>query len=276
MSDPNVVVEEEVEDLPFEDEADPEWDNLTWGKDSDNDADEDENEGKSDEADQPEADKAEEQAETETQESTEADETDQWIELKYMDEAPRKVGKEEAKTLAQKGLDYDRIRQERDSLKGDLPRYQEMESFLKEMQGDFDSIEEFMADTRARIKADAEGISYEDALAEVKAKTTKPATTITKSEDDINIDGFLSEYKDVKAEDIPASVWADVRETGDLLVSYRKYDESKKSDRIAELEREIETLKNNMKNKSRSAGSSKSSGASSGKSLIASLWDNGE
>lgn len=273
MSDPNVEVEEEVNDLPYDPEADPEWDNLSWGKDNADGEDEGEPEGESEEADQHEADEAEKQTETETTEGAEADDADQWIELKYMDEAPRKVGKEEAKTLAQKGLDYDRIRQERDSLKGDLPRYQEMEKFLKEMQGDFDSVEEFMADTRARIKADAEGISYEDALAQVNA-THKPVPQ--QNNNDLNVDAFIKEYPNVKAEDIPASVWARVRDTGDLLSAYKEYDFGMKADRIKELEQEIETLKNNIKNQARSTGSSKSSGASSGKSLIASLWEDGD
>jgi hypothetical protein len=274
MEDNNAEIIEEYDEPSYDPtEADDGWDDVKWGADDEVEDDKaEDSKDESEDADQHEADETEKQAETETEAGAEAEDADQWIELKHMDDEPRKVGKEEAKALAQKGLDYDRIRQERDDLKTKLPRYEAMEAFLKEMQGDFDSIEDFMDDTRARIKADAEGLSYDDALAKVKA--AKPAAEQPVSgEDNINVDGFLRKFPDVKAEEIPASVWADVKVTNDLAASYEKYDNSRKQDRIAELEREIETLKNNQKNANRSTGSSKSSGASSGKSLIASMWD---
>ena len=266
-----VETEEEYFELPYDPDADPEWDAVTWG-----DSDDEEEETSKDEtetADQPDPEQSETPAEPEAQNTEEAEDADQWLELKHMDDEPRKVSKEEAKALAQKGLDYDRIREERDNLKSSLPKYQEMEKFLKEMQGDFESIEEFMDDTRARVKADAEGISYNDALEQVRAAKA-PAPEQHTDDSGINVDGFLKQFPDVKAEDIPASVWADVNVTGDLRASYEKYDTNKKNDRLAELEREIETLKNNQKNANRSTGSSKSSGTSSGKSLIASMWEN--
>ena len=269
--------EDEVSVDPYDD--DEEWNNVTWGKDDEDESIEPEDKSQDnpeteseDEEDQPESkDDENDDAEPEAEPDAEAENADQWIELKHMDDEPRKVSKEEAKALAQKGLDYDRIRQERDSLKSNLPRYEAMEEFLKEMQGDFDSIEDFMDDTRARIMSDAEGISYNDALEKVKTKhKPEPAKD---TDNGLDVDAFVTAYPDVKAEDIPASVWARVRQTGDLVGAYKEYDEEKKSDRIAELEREVETLKNNNKNKNRSTGSSKSSGASGNKSLIASMWD---
>ena len=273
MEDENIYEEEYDEPSVDPTEVDDDWDNVKWSEDEsvENASEEQKPEGGEEEADQPEA---ETPAEPEAEDKSEADDADQWIELKHLDDAPRKVSKEEAKTLAQKGLDYDRIRQERDDLKSKLPQYEEMEKFLKEMQGDFESLEDFMDDTRARVRSDAEGISYEDALAAVKSARKQPEQPAKKDPNDINVDAFLQKYPTVKAEDIPESVWADVRSTGDLLLSYEKYDTEKKNDRIAELEREIETLKNNKKNTDRSTGSSKSSGATSSKSLIASLWDN--
>lgn len=277
MEDERTEITEEENDLPFDaEEADPEWDDIKWGSDTSDTGDESADE--SEEADQPEEDKSEEEtpAESEKEPEPDAEDADQWLELKHMDDEPRKVSKEEAKALAQKGLDYDRIRQERDDLKAKLPRYEEMEKFLQEMQGDFATLEDFMDDTRARVRADAEGISYDDALAAVKS-SRKPAEPQPKDDGDrINVNGFVAKYPTVKAEEIPESVWADVRSTGDLLVSYEKYDNNRKADRIAELEKEIETLKNNKKNADRSTGSSRSSGASNSKSLIASLWDDGD
>ena len=265
--------EEEASVFSYDDD---DWGDIEWGSDEGEvlieNFGEQELQDESEETDQSDEDESSE-AEPETESNDEADDTDQWITLKHMDDEPRKVSKEEATILAQKGLDYDRIREERDNLKADLPRYQEMEKFLQEMQGDFDSIEEFMEDTRARVLADAEGLSYDEALERVHSAQKKTAEQ--KSESDLNIDAFIAKYPNVKAEEIPPSVWAEVRETGDLVSAYEKYDSDKKKDRIAELEQEVETLRQNLKNKSRSAGSSKSSGASNAKSLIDILWDDG-
>ena len=250
---------------------DDDWDDVQWGEaEEDEPVSGDDSDSAEEEADQPESEEADKPAEQKDESAAEAEDADQGLELKYMDET-KKVGKEEAKSLAQKGMDYDRIREERDSLKGDLPRYKEMEAFLKEMQGDFDTIEDFMADTRARIKADAEGISYDEALAAVKKPVQETKTS--ENDDDINVDGFMSRFPNVQAADIPQEVWADVRETHDLAASYEKYDNNRKNDRIAELEKELEILKNNKKNADRSTGSSRSSGANSGKSLYDLLWD---
>lgn len=281
MDENTAEVMEDFEDEPSVDpyDNDDDWNNVTWGKDDEDESVESEDKSDSEaepeeEADQPESeDKPAEDAETEQESDTEVEDADQWLELKHLDDEPRKVSKEEAKALAQKGLDYDRIRQERDTLKSNLPRYEAMEEFLKEMQGDFDSIEEFMDDTRARIMADADGISYNEALEQVKAKHKPEPAKPEPSDNGLDVDAFVSAYPDVKAEDIPASVWARVKETGDLVGAYKEYETSKKNDRIAELEKEIATLKKNKKNSDRSTGSSKSSGVSGNKSLIASLWD---
>lgn len=263
-----------------DDDEDEGWDKVTWGKDGDDESfgDEESETGGSDEADQPEDGKPEEKpAETEeAKPEADAQDADQWLELKHMDDPVRKVSKKEAQELAQKGLDYDRIRQERDDLKQNASRYGEMEEFLKEMQGDFPSIEEFMDDTRARIKAEQEGISYDDALSKVKSARTAAKAPAPAENKPSPVEEFIQRFPNVKAEEIPESVWAEVRQTGDLVGAYVKHKESEQASRIKALEDEIETLKQNAKNAARSAGSSRSSGNKSGKSTIAELWDNDE
>lgn len=283
--EPEVIEQPEAEpevfedsDLPYDpDEADEEWDNVKWVDDGedDNGGEEESDDSNPAEADQPEAGQAvENQAETGTDkpEATEQD-ADQWLELRHMDDPVRKVSKDEARELAQKGLDYDRIRQERDTLKANSTRYAEMEKFLKEMQGDFASIEDFMDDTRARVKAEQEGIPFDDAMRAVKEART-PREAPVQQPQVSPVDAFIAKYPNVKADDIPASVWNEVGRTGDLLGAYERYKADETSSRIKQLEQEIATLKNNNKNASRSAGSSKTSGGAQTKSLIASLWDN--
>ena len=280
--------ETEVEDFEFgADEAEEDgWKDIDWSnvsEEADEPNDSDSAEDDSGDADQP-AEESEPEAEGKEQAKTEpadvseneekAEDADQYLELKHLDEV-RKVNKEQAKELAQKGLDYDRVRSERDTMKSDYQTLKSYEAFLNELKGDFPSIEALMNDTRARLLSDKEGISYADAMA--KVQNAKPATQKAApnkaTEGNDAVQKFVEKYPHVKAEEIPQSVWDEVRETGDLVSAYGKYENSKKDDEIASLRKEIEVLKQNSKNERRSAGSSGSSGKTGAKSMIQSMWE---
>ena len=111
-------------------------------------------------------------------------------------------------------MNYDKILGERDSLKASLPRYQAMEAFLEEIKGEHASIEDLMDHTRAEI-LERNGMSREAAIAEAKGKRT-PA-----KQERNTVDEFVARYPNVKAEDIPQSVWDETRVTGDLMPSMR-------------------------------------------------------
>lgn len=277
-------VESQIEGAETEVEADEDGWPTEW---TDAAEESDDNEGETVEeepkADQPtEEPKAEETKDagkpTETEPEQKAEEEDQFLELKHMDEV-RKVSREEAKTLAQKGLDYDRIRGERDAMQKDYAQLKKYEGFLNELKGDFPSIEAMMTDTRARMLAEKEGISYSDAVAKVGVmqQGAQPQQQTQAQQEQIKVpavDQFVQKYPGVKAEEIPQAVWDEVKRTGDLVGAYENYQNTKaKDDKIKSLELEIETLKQNAKNAARSTGSASSSGKTSGKSLIQQLWD---
>ena len=267
----------EIETEPV-DPDDEGWADVTWGDASDEDSEDElaepEDEDKSVEPEKPseEADKSEES------EPEQADDADEYLEVKFLHET-RKVSKEEAKTLVQKGLNYDHVVEERDTMRADYDKLKGYENFLNELKGEFPTVEALIDDTRARMLADKEGISYADAMAKVKnmypeqpAKPEKPSGNQTMGDDAVQ--KFVAKYPNVKAEDIPAEVWDEVRETGDLLGAYEKNVAFKERDnRIAALEAEIKTLKQNSKNAARSAGSASSSGNTSAKSKIQQLWE---
>lgn len=221
-----------------------------------------------------------EPVETEETEPTEAEQpkddgADQYLELKHLGEV-KKVTKDEATVLAQKGMDYDRIHGKLDEANTELAKLKGYESFLKELQGDFASIEDLMNDTRARVKADKEGISYEDALAKVKEankpkEEPAPQPTITKESvfeqmAQESITAFLQKYPTVKADKIPKEVWDDMQLTHNLVASYERYTAMQK------LAQENETLRKNAENKARSIGSMKSSGSKSQRDEIDEMW----
>lgn len=217
---------------------------------------------------------AEETEPTETEQPKD-DGADQYLELKHLGEV-KKVTKDEATVLAQKGMDYDRIHGKLDEANTELAKLKGYESFLKELQGDFASIEDLMNDTRARVKADKEGISYEDALAKVKEankpkEEPAPQPTITKESvfeqmAQESITAFLQKYPTVKADTIPKEVWDDMQLTHNLVASYERYTAMQK------IAQENETLRKNAENKARSIGSMKSSGSKSQRDEIDEMW----
>lgn len=278
------AVESQIEGAETETETDEDgWPTEWTDAVEEDDGDEGETDEVTTEADQPtEEPKAEETKDadkpTETEPEQKAEEADQFLELKHMDEV-RKVSREEAKTLAQKGLDYDRIRGERDAMQKDYAQLKKYENFLNELKGDFPSIDAMMTDTRARMLAEKEGISYADAVAKVGVmqQGSQPQQQTQAQPGQLKVpavDQFVQKYPGVKAEEIPQTVWDEVKRTGDLVGAYENYQNTKvKDEKIKNLELEIETLKQNQKNAARSTGSASSSGKTSGKSLIQQLWD---
>ena len=215
------------------------------------------------EADQPtqEPDQTEETEPTEAEQSSEPD-TDQYLELKHFDEV-KKVNKEEAKVLAQKGMDYDRIRGKLEEANAVNARLQKYEEFLNELKGGFASIDDLMNDTRARLIADKEGITREQALERVKSANQQKEQAQQQAQFNRNavyeemrresLTAFLAAFPGVKAADIPQEVWDDMKTTNNLVASYAKYQAKKLADENA-------VLKKNAENKARSTGSMKSAG----------------
>jgi len=129
---------------------------------------------------------------------------------------------DEVLVYANKGMDYDGMRQDRDRLR----------DFLKEMAAPLNlSVEELIDNTRARMliqqkKEAGEELSEMEALtiiqrnraekqAEAQATDEKAASEAAKAQ---MIRAFVDEFPDVKATDIPADVWAECNRTGDLTV----------------------------------------------------------
>ena len=262
MTNVSEVVEEAApaEETFDESVSDAEFDAM-WDDDDSND--EVFAEPESEEADQP----SEESAETEETEPTEAEQssatdTDQYLELKHFDEV-KKVTKEEAKVLAQKGMDYDRIRGKLDEANGTLARLQKYEDFLNELKGGFETIDDLMNDTRARLIADKEGITRDQALERVRSANQMKEQAQQQAQLDRNavyeqirresLTAFLQAFPGVKAADIPQEVWDDMKVTNNLVASYAKYEAKKLKDENA-------VLKKNAENKARSTGSMKSAG----------------
>lgn len=197
--------------------------------------------------------------------------------LKFLGEE-RKVSFDEMREYAEKGMNYDHVKEERDALREKTKNIEELEAastFLKELaENGGTSVEELMESTRARLlvqKAEAEGkeLSEEDARAQVRAKNTKPDTPPVMSAEEKRQDAiqrFIQLYPGIKSESIPQSVWDEAERLGDLIGPYQKYESQKLRDEIA-------TLKQNNKNRERSTGSRRTVGATTPKDAFEEGWD---
>ena len=244
------------------------------------------------EAEEPEGEEADSLPESESQgeEGSEPDRAETFT-LRHLGE-DREVNRDEVIALAQKGMDYDRIREKWDGVKDSIQMYQMEHAFLKELAdargGDIESL---IDETRTRTllaKAEAEGKTLDPSTAAAQAvrmrlshapqsqSQTQPAQDAGEDQAKTNemIDRFIEAYgSTVKAEDIPKEVWEEAAKTQDLVGAYRGFENRKLKDEVKALKKDLEAAKQQQKNKQRSTGSTKSVGSSKTKDPFEEGWD---
>lgn len=263
-------------------EAD-DWDDIDLSDVSDDTAEEEEvfpggdGTGEAD-PQEPEAEAGQDGA-TETKKQTDGQgEADQLFTLKHLDET-RQVGRDEVVALAQKGMDYDRIRQDRDTARAEAARLSEMEEFLKELAAPGNmTVEELMDITRANILAERDGIDQSIALQRVKLERDRKALDAQKQsmERQNQADAqqaaeqrriqdsmarFVQEHPGLDAKEIPSEVWEAVAAGKDMSDAYAIHEAKLLRETLAERDREIETLRQNKNNQARSTGSQTTAGS---------------
>ena len=294
------------EDKTLETTADDDWSDVDLSDISAADAeDQEQGEGEQDEtesggeaADNGEAnqqahDDAEQTDGTKPAEDVTPDDGNQTFTLNYLG-AEKVVSKDEAVTLAQKGMDYDRIRQKHEETLSELTTAKDKLSFFEQMassQGK--TLDQLIDSALAEQLAAKEGIDPAVALGRVqldrerkqleaeRAKLTKgadeKATAEKKRQDDIT--AFQKEYPDVFAKlatdknAIPATVWEDVNKGESLVVAYAKYERAQLKAELEKAKAEAEKTKQKQINKSRSTGSQTTKGNTSAEDLIDRLWN---
>lgn len=246
------------------------------------------------ETDEPdEQEQGEEAEETETAEdggdgTDEADTADtqaekpETFQLTHLKET-KDYSKDETIALAQKGLDYDYIRGERDKLRTEKAELEQYGAFVKEMAENAGLTPEgLMESTRVRLamnKAKAEGKTVSEDQVRDRIRQAQREAAAPKEEpkaeakpDDgeakakMAIDRFMQLYPDVKGDEIPQKVWDEANKLGDLVVPWQKYQNEK-------LREELATLKQNQKNRERSTGSRRTAGASVQRDAFDDGWD---
>lgn len=239
-------------------------------------------EGTDEQPAEPEADQQKETAETETpdtkepESATEQETADQpeLIELKHLGQVVR-VTPEQLNAYAQMGLDYQRIRDDRDAARAEVARLKEMEDYLKELaapQGI--SVEDLLDGAKAEVLANKEHLDRGIALQRVKLDRERKQFEAQKAQqtraqqeqsekEQRQRDQFLQfakEYPKVKPNDIPKEVWEKFKEGMNLTSAYAQYEAKSLRDQVASLEAKLGAEKKNSENKKRSTGTQKSAG----------------
>ena len=208
------------------------------------------------------------------QEKTKEDAPKVWT-LRHMDEV-KQVGEADMVILAQKGMDYDRIREKYDESK---PVMELFGAFAKQAGM---SVQDYVAHIRLQAKqsqglSEAEAkrsIDLEDREAAVSAKEAEEAQRQQAAAQALQAQNtadarrradvaefqktFPDAAKDPKS--IPAEVWADVRNGSTLVAAYAKYTVAQAKAAQQAAEQRAESTAQNQKNAVRSTGSMKSAG----------------
>lgn len=219
---------------------------------------------------QPQAEDAQDVQEVETPstESTEqtteekTDESVQTVKIKYNHEE-KEIPIEEAVTLAQKGMNYDKKLEELENIKSDKRL-----SFVENMAEKYGmSVEQYMdAIAKQEEQRELNELIQKNIPEEIaqeilenrkyrEEQKTKEQQRLDEEVENEMFDKFLSVYKDVKPEDIPQSVWEEVEKGVDLTDAYTKYENTQLKAKIAELTGNKEIEQKNTENAQASTGS---------------------
>ena len=191
--------------------------------------------------------------------------------------------REEVVPLAQKGVDYDRVKgqldearntlKEFEKVKSDLAKRNEQVQFMEELakeQGQ--TLDELIETTQAQIMSRKTGKALEVCKGivanqrrerELQAQQAKLTETGSKNEKrDAEISAFMKAYPEL-ADDpkkVPKEVWDAVNAGETLLSAYRAYEVKELRAQLEKQKAEAEKEKQKQLNKSRSTGSQKTKG----------------
>ena len=282
MEDNLVMTETEVEDS---------WDDIDL----------------SDLADEGEVAEEDTEATVEESESTEAPEADQQTEaeeqttdsftLKHMDEV-RTVSREEIVPLAQKGMDYDRIKGQLETAKNDLREYQQVKAdlskqnerlqFLEELAKEQNmTLDELIENTQVQVMHRKTGkdmevcrgiVANERRARELQAQqATVTATKDQNAKRDADIAEFMKAYPELASDpkNVPNEVWEAVNKGESLLSAYRAYEVKALRAELEQQKAAAAEEKRKQENKSRSTGSQKTKGTKTADPFDA-IWYNGD
>ena len=203
----------------------------------------------------------------------------------------RQVTLEEMTTLAQKGADYDRVKEQNTRHQQTIADLQSKLEGVSSQQAVLDILDTIAQKSGSTLEQLAESLyvnfrksagasedvareelksaKLEKELNSYKAKQTQQQEQETDAEARAkrDLEDFAREYPDVElSEELVDKLVPDIQNGMSLAAAYRKYEKAQDTARIADLERQLAAKAQNDKNKKRSPGSQRDSGGRSPKS----------
>lgn len=217
----------------------------------------------------------------EAKEEPESSDGEQMFTLKVNKEE-KQVTLDEMTALAQKGADYDRVKENYTKSQQSVQDLQAKLDALNAHQSALDiltivaeksgaSIDQLAESIYVNLRKSA-GASEDAAREELKSAKLERELNSYKAqkkqtEDDADsrakrdMDAFQQEYPDVQlTRDLIQKLTADIQNGMSLSAAYRKFERAQETAKIAELERKLAAKAQNDKNKNQSPGSQKDSG----------------
>lgn len=197
----------------------------------------------------------------------------------------RTVGLAEMTALAQKGADYDRVKERaqqtiqelRTQLDGQKDVMEIMTTLAEKTGTPLNELAEMLyvsyrkgeGRTETEAKLELQNARLQKGLDAVNAEKDKQKEAEESSQNRAQreVDEFRRSYPEVEfTDELVSKLTPDVQAGMTLLSAYQKYEAAQKEARIAELERQLAAEKKNRENRSNSPGSQKDSGGQRGKS----------
>lgn len=203
----------------------------------------------------------------------------------------RKVTREEMTQLAQKGADYDRVKEQlatartelteaKASLDGQKGIMEILDTIAEKSGVSIEQLAETLyvnfrkngGATEGEAKAELAQTRAEKALAAEKAKNAAPKEPSNEERAQKDIAEFRSNYPDVElTDDLLNSLMADVQNGMSLTNAYQKKQIAEQAQRIKELEAQSKASAQNAKNRKKSPGSMNDSGGSNSNNTLSSF-----
>lgn len=218
-----------------------------------------------------------------------AESQDQRFKIK-VNKQEREVGYDEMVSLAQKGADYDRVkdqlaesRQEIQNLKLQADEHKDLRDVLEFISKESNVPMDQLADqfyinfrkgsgsTEAEAKAELRAFRAERQIDALKAqgeqKQKADEAAAVKDRAKTEIAEFRAQYPGIElTQELCDKLMPDVQSGMTLTNAYRKLENARKDEEISQLKRQLEAEKKNSKNRANSPGSQKDAGGKTAKS----------
>ena len=210
---------------------------------------------------------------TEAPETTEqtAETKPEMFDLKFLGET-KQYTRDEITTLAQKGLNHDRLLQQRDELQQFRTQNESVISDLGRIAQQFGmtpidllaSMETNLLRQQGKTQAEAEAIIRANkSERQLQTYHTQEQRMRQQQEEaqqrqQRDIQEFVQKYPNMDYKTIPASVWQDVRKGDTLVSAYGRYEMQQLRAENQRLQQQLDTKAQNDKNKQNSLGSMQS------------------